>query len=226
MRVTVVGGGLAGTNLAHALGRAGHTVTLVDKDPTVASRGFAEHGLMVIVGDGTDPRVLSEADVGRADVVAAMLRRDADNLAVAAIARAFGAGRILARLRDPSYRAIYQRSEIDEVFGEIETMVAALTVAVEHPQVRHSMVLGSGDTIAFELVVPENAAVAGKTVRDLAQSMAFPRGAIVAGVGTESGMEAPRGDSVIHAGQPILVVARRSDVASSIALLTRIGTEL
>lgn len=223
MRVIIVGGGLAGTNLGLALGRAGHAVTLVDRDPAIATRGFAEHGLAAIVGDGTEPRVLAEADVGRADVVAAMLRRDADNLAVAAIARVLGAKRILVRLRDPSYRPIYARAGIDQVFGEIETMVGALSVAIEHPRVRHSMVLGSGRSIAFEIMVPERARVAGHTVREIGTSPEFPRGAVIAGISTENGnVEAPRGDSVIRGGHPVLLVSQREDVATAIDLLTRV----
>ncbi|AKF04145.1 potassium channel family protein [Sandaracinus amylolyticus] len=223
MRIVIVGGGLAGTNLALALGGAGHDVTLVDRDPSIAARGFAEHGLAAIVGDGTDPRVLTDADVGRADVVAAMLRRDADNLAVAAIARSFGAKRILARLRDPAYRTIYARAGIDQVFGEIETMVGALSVAMEHPRVTHSMVLGTGDSIAFEIVVPERAEVAGRTVREIGTSQEFPRGAVIAGIAAENGsVVAPRGDSVVRGGHSVLCVSRREDVATTIDLLTRV----
>lgn len=222
MRVVIVGGGLAGTNLAVTLGRGGHDVTLIDREAGTAARGFSEHGLATILGDGTDPRVLAAADVKRADVVAAMLRRDADNLAVAAIARSFGAKRILARLRDPSYRAIYAGAGIDQVFGEIETMVGALAVAIEHPQVRHSMVLGTGDSIAFEIVVPEGAEVAGRTVREIGTSKEFPRGAVIAGIALANGsVVAPRGDSVVHGGHAILLVARRDDVQSTIELLSR-----
>ena len=221
MRVVIVGGGLAGTNLAGALGRAGHAVTLVDRDPATAARGFTEHGLATIVGDGTEPRVLAEADVGRADVVAAMLRRDADNLAVAAIARSFGAKRILARLRDPSYRPIYARANIDQVFGEIETRVGALSVAIEHPRVRHSMVLGQGQSIAFEIVVPTDARIAGMTVKDVGTSEGFPRGAIIAGIAPKDGpVLVPRGDAIIRGGEAVVLVARREDVAPAIDFLT------
>ncbi|MDQ3031817.1 MAG: TrkA family potassium uptake protein [Myxococcota bacterium] len=224
MRVVIVGGGLAGTNLAGSLGRAGHAVTLVDRDPAIATRGFTEHGLATIVGDGTEPRVLSEADVGRADIVAAMLRRDADNLAVAAIARSLGSKRILVRLRDPSYRPIYARAGIDQVFGEIETMVGALSVAIEHPRVRHSMVLGTGASIAFEIVVPEGAEVSGRSVRDIGTSDEFPRGAVIAGIASADGsVVAPRGDSVVRGGHAILLVARGEDVTTTIELLTRLA---
>lgn len=217
MRIVIVGAGLAGTNLAWVLGSAGHTVTVVDQDPHVASRGFIEHGLASIVGDGTDPRVLRDADVGRADVVAAMLRRDPDNLAVGAIARSQGAKRILARLRDPAYRSLYASAGIDQVFGEIETMVGALSVAIEHPRVRHSMVLGSGESIAFEIVVPETAINAGKTVREVGTHPLFPRRAVIAGIaGADGQVVVPRGDAVVRAGDVVLLVAHGHEVAKAI----------
>jgi trk system potassium uptake protein TrkA len=224
MRVIIVGGGLAGTQLARTLGDIGHTVTLIDRSPEIASRGFTVHGLATIVGDGTEPQVLAEADVARADIVAAMLRRDADNLAVGAIARALGARRVLARLRDPSYRAIYASAGIDQVFGEIETMVGGLSVAIEHPRIRHSMVLGGGDSIAFEIVVPERARVAGRTVREIGTSPGFPRGAVIAGISEATGgVVAPRGDSVVRGGSGVLLVSRRQDLTATLDLLTELA---
>jgi trk system potassium uptake protein TrkA len=221
--VIIVGGGLAGTNLAHELALVGHAVTLIDRDAMVAERGFAEHGIATIVGDGTNPRVLRDADAGRADVVAAMLRHDAENLAVAAIARQLGARRVLARFRDPAYRPLLARIGVDQAFGEVETMVGALTIAIEHPRVRHSMVLGKGDSIAFEIVVPEGAAVAGMTLRDLGSSSAFPRGAVIAGIAPPEGpVIVPRGDARIRGGEAVLLVSRREDVASAIDFLTRL----
>lgn len=222
MKIVIVGGGLAGTSLADSLHRESHTVTLVDRDPSIAARGFTEHGVATLAGDGTEPRVLADAGVGRADVVLAMLRRDADNLAVAAIARSLGAQRILVRLRDPLYRPIYARAGIDQVFGEIDTMVGALSVAITHPRITHSMVLGTGDSIAFEFVVPEGATVAGRTVRDIGTSPDFPRGAVIAGISDEHGaVIAPRGDSVVHGGRAVLLVARRQDVDEVLEMMTR-----
>jgi trk system potassium uptake protein TrkA len=220
MRILIVGGGLAGSSLAQVLAGDGHRVTLIDRDGGVASRAL-EHGLAAIVGDGTEPRVLREADVGRADVVAAMLRRDADNLAVAAIARAEGARRILARLRDPDYRRVYADAGIDQVFSEIETMVGALSVAIEHPGVSHSMVLGKGESIAFEIAVPRGARFACKNVRELGTAEGFPRGAIIAGIAPPDGaVVVPRGDAKVQEGDAVLVVARKDDVATAIDFLT------
>lgn len=224
MRVIIVGGGLAGTNLAHVLADSGHSVTLIDRDPAVAARGFTEHGIAAIVGDGTEPRVLREADAGRADIVAAMLRRDADNLAVAAIVRDMGARRVLARFRDPAYRSVLVHAGIDQIFGEVETMVGALAVAIEFPRVRHSMVLGKGDSIAFEIVVPERARVAGKALRELGSASEFPRGVVIAGIAPPDGaVVVPRGDAIIRGGETVVLVARREDVAQAIDYLTELA---
>lgn len=224
MRVIIVGGGLAGTELAHTLAEGGHAVTLIDRNPEVAARGFSVHGISTMVGDATEPRVLRDADAGSADVVAAMLRRDADNLAVAAIARTQGARRLLARLRDPSYRAVYAAAGVDKVFGEVETMVGALAVAIEHPRIRHSMVLGKGESIAFEFIVPERAAIAGKTLREIGTAEGFPRGAIIAAIAPADGpVVVPRGDAVIRGGEAVVLVARREDVAAAIDFLTKLA---
>lgn len=222
MRIVIVGGGLAGTELALALGKAGHAVSLVDRDPEVARRRFEDQGLATLVGDGTEPRVLERANVGRADVVAAMLRRDADNLAVAAIARTLGATRVLARLREPAYRVIYARAGIDQVFGEIETMVGALGVAIEHPSIRHSMTLGAGRSIAFDVEIDPEAWVAGKSIREIGTAPEFPRGAVIVGILSPSGeFEAARGDSTVPSGSTLLVVARRDDVGRTLSLVTK-----
>lgn len=221
MRVIIVGGGVAGTELAHVLADDGHAVTLIDASPEVAKRGFTEHGITTFVGDGTEPRVLREADAGRADVVAAMLRRDADNLAVASIARSLGAARTIARLRDPGYRPIYAAAGVHKVFGEVETMVGALAVAIEHPRVNHSMVLGGGESIAFEIAIPANAAVAGMTLAQFGAAEGFPRGAIIAAITPAEGRAfVPRGDARIGGGESVVVVARREDVAAAIDFLT------
>ena len=57
-------------------------------------------------GDATVAAVLDEADVAQSDVVVAMLRRDADNLAVALLARAAGVERVMVRMRDNAYRPV------------------------------------------------------------------------------------------------------------------------
>jgi trk system potassium uptake protein TrkA len=110
------------------------------------------------------------------------------------------------------------------VFGEIDTMVGALSIAITHPRITHSMVLGRGASIAFEFVVPGAARVAGKTVREIGTSPGFPRGAVIAGIEEADGdVVAPRGDSVVQGGRAVLLVAKREDVQAALDMMTEVA---
>jgi trk/ktr system potassium uptake protein len=222
MRILIAGAGQAGLSVAAHLRAAGHEVTVLDRDPLAARQAFEKHGLSALAGDATDAHLLEEADVERADVVVAMLRRDADNLAVALLARAAGAKRVMVRMRDAAYRPVYLGAGVQRILSEIDVLVGAFATAVEHEAVRHAMVLGGGGSVAFELSLPEGAAVAGQTVSAIASSPGFPPSCVFAGMYEAGGaFEAPRGASVVRASMTLLLVARRDELAHVIAFFMR-----
>ena len=118
MRIVIVGAGRAGLEVATHLTRSGHSVTIIDNDDAVTRRASEQHGLVALSGDATIAAVLEEADIARSDVVVAMLRRDADNLAVALLARAAGVERVMVRMRDNAYRPVYAAAGIERVLSE------------------------------------------------------------------------------------------------------------
>lgn len=222
MRVLIAGAGHAGLSVAIHLRRLGHDVTVVDRDEAIARRAFEQFGLVTLAGDATSARLLRDAEVARADVVVAMLRRDADNLAVALLARAAGARRVMVRMRDSEYRGVYLAAGVDRILPETEVIIGALATAIEYDAVRHSMVLGSGETVAFELAIPRDAAVVGRAVKDIAVDPGFPATCVFAGLFDEEGrFEAPRGQSVVAPGMAVLLVAARSDLSRTIEFFMR-----
>jgi trk system potassium uptake protein TrkA len=156
------------------------------------------------------------------DIVVAMLRRDADNLAVSLLARAAGVERVMVRMRDNAYRPVYATAGIDRVLSETDLITGAVTTAVEHDAIRHAMLIGDGAAIAFELTIPAGSTGAGRTVMELAARPDFPKSGVFAALHREGGaVEAPRGSSVVEAGTTVLLVAQRADVSSAIQALTR-----
>jgi trk system potassium uptake protein TrkA len=218
MRVVIAGAGDAGLSVAAQLQRSGHDVTVIDRDEPTARRAFEHHGLVSIPGDATSARILKDADVQRADVVVAMMRRDADNLAVALLAREAGVRRVMVRMRDTEYRSVYVAAGVHRILSETDVLVGAFATAIEHEAVRHSMLLGSGESLAFEIVVPEGAGVVGRAVSDIAADPAFPPSCVLAGMSREGQeVDAPRGSSVVDAGMAILLVVRAPDLGRAIA---------
>ena len=226
MKILIVGAGRAGLEVATQLSRLGHAVTIVDTDPAVTRRAAEQFGLVAIVGDATTAEVLDDAAIGRMDIAVAMLRRDADNLAVSLLARAAGVDRVMVRMRDNAYRSVYTNAGIDRVLSETDLITGAITTAVEHDAIRHAMLIGDGAAIAFELTIPAGSAGAGQTVMELAARPDFPRSAVFAALYREGGgVEAPRGSSVVDAGTTVLLVTQREDVSRAIMALTGIPAE-
>ena len=131
MKILITGAGRGGLSLGIHLQGVGHDVTIVERDAATTQRAADEHGLVVLVGDATSSEVLRQADPQRADAVLAMLHRDADNLAVAMLARHLGAKRVMVRMRDPDYREVYESAGVQQILSETEILVGALATAVE-----------------------------------------------------------------------------------------------
>lgn len=221
MRIIVAGAGRGGLSLAAHLQNQGHTVTVLDRDATIVDRATEQIGVVGLSGDATDVATLAQADPQRADVVVAMLHRDADNLAVAALARQLGARRVMVRMRDPLYRPVYEAAGVQQILSETEVLVGALATAIEFEAVSHSMVLGSGEAIAVELLVPQEARVVGRAVSDVATDADFPSSCVIAGIALDGKVQAPRGATIIEAGAQLLVVSARADLARTIEFFLR-----
>ena len=222
MRVLITGAGHAGLSVAAHLRQSGHDVTIIDQDESTTKRALEQHGLVSLTGDATSARMLEEAEVTRADVVVAMLRRDADNLAVAHLAKDAGVKRVMVRMRDPGYRSVYLAAGVERLLSETDVLIGALATAIEHEAIRHSMVLGSGASIAFEIVLPPEAAIAGMTLSAIAAEPGYPPSCVFAAIAASEGeVEDPRGSSVIKGGTALLLVVRRQELGKAIQFLMR-----
>ena len=221
MKIVIVGAGRAGLEVATHLTRLGHAITIIDSDEAVTRRASEQYGLVALSGDATVAAVLEQADVAQSDVVVAMLRRDADNLAVALLTRAAGVERVMVRMRDNAYRSVYAAAGIDRVLSETDLITGSIATAIEHEAIRHAMLLGDGSAIAFELTVASGSAAAGKAVRELAVLPGFPSSCVVAAIYQADGtVEAPRGSSVVQVGTTVLLVSRSDEVARVVRAMT------
>ncbi|MES1174995.1 MAG: TrkA family potassium uptake protein [Myxococcales bacterium] len=220
MRILIAGAGRAGLSVAAYLTTAGHQVTVIDRDPLVCARAKDQLGIVALMGDAADAAILGEAEVRHAEAVVAMLHRDADNLAVASLAKLAKVPRVMVRMRDPDYRPVYLAAGVDRILSETEIFIGALAAAIEHEAVRHAMLLGNGESVAFEVLIPEVSKVVGRTISEIAALPEFPKSCVFAGLYEPDGtVEGPRGASVIRGGMTVLIVALRDEVKRTLALL-------
>ncbi|MDF3290056.1 MULTISPECIES: potassium channel family protein [Streptomyces] len=116
MHVVIMGCGRVGSTLAQTLEQQGHTVAVVDQDPTAFRRlgsGFAGRR---VTGVGFDQDTLREAGIEEAGAFAAVSSGDNSNIIAARVAREmFGVENVAARIYDPRRAEVYQRLGIPTV---------------------------------------------------------------------------------------------------------------
>jgi trk system potassium uptake protein TrkA len=98
------------------LEQQGHTVAVVDRDPTAFRRLGSGFGGRRVTGIGFDQDTLREAGIEEAGAFAAVSSGDNSNIIAARVAREmFGIEHVAARIYDPRRAEVYQRLGIPTV---------------------------------------------------------------------------------------------------------------
>ena len=135
--VVVIGYGTKGRNAIRAMLERGHTreqVVVVEVDPQVAQAAAAD-GLVVVTGNATDHRTLTEALVDRAQtVVVALGRDDASILVTLTVRRLAPAVTVVAAARQADHAMLLEQSGASSVVVSSETAGRLLGLATSSPQ--------------------------------------------------------------------------------------------
>jgi trk system potassium uptake protein TrkA len=210
--VIIVGGGRVGFQTAELLADRGHDVTIIERDESVVDDIADEWVATIIRGDATDPDILEQASVGRADVVAALTGETGLNLGVCLAARQMAPDlRTVARIERASGDA-YTRFVDAVVFPERAGARVAAN-EVEGADVE-TLVDVTRNLDILQIRVAEGAPAAGKTLANVR----FPAGTLV--ISDEEGQRIARPDTTLTAGRRY-VVAVEPDVADEVMNLMR-----
>jgi len=219
--IVIAGAGLTGTQLADRLARTRHDVVIVDQDKERCEQVYADLGVVAVNGSATDPRVLEDAGIERANVSVALMRGDADNMSFTLLARRYGVPRRLVRMRDPRYEEAYELAGATYILRETSLSLQELLPAIESPVARRIAEIGHGEDEIVAIAVPDGASIAGQTITDVVRRPGFPESCVfVAIFDRERKLTIPRGDTVIHAGNEVLVVSTVADLPRVIKFLT------
>ncbi|MBV9103039.1 MAG: NAD-binding protein [Candidatus Eremiobacteraeota bacterium] len=210
MFILIVGGGKVGTYLARALLAQDHEVVVIEKQARKAQ--YMSNILdtdVALVGDGCDPEVLRQAGIVRADVVVADTGDDEDNLVVCLIAKKHSKARCIARVNNPKNKMIFESVDTERPITLVSSTEIILDLINEYVNAQdYSIItrLRDGDLELLKLTVGPESPSNGKRIGDIG----LPRGSIVVAVdrpGDE--LVIPSGDTVLHAGDQVIVMGKR-----------------
>ena len=103
MRIIIVGAGNAGLHLANQACREKHDVVVVDSCQSPLDAIEAQMDTLTVMGHGSSPRVLDEAEVSKADLMVAVTNQDEVNILAGIYAHNSGVKNVIVRVTDPDY---------------------------------------------------------------------------------------------------------------------------
>jgi trk system potassium uptake protein len=201
-RVTIVGGGDVGLQLAQRLERDGSSlkITIIERDH---ARGALLASLLkqtlVLNGDGTDLELLESEDVSRSDVLVSVIDNDERNLLASLLGRQLGVRRIITRVGKRANLRLFERVGIDVALSARGAAVASVLHHISGGSTRLLAVIEQGAGRILELDVPPG--YTPRALRDLAAPLNSIIGAVVRG----SRAFVPRGNDRVEPGDRLIV---------------------
>jgi trk system potassium uptake protein len=168
MRVAIAGAGAVGRSIARELIANEHEVLLIDKDPSkiVPDR---IRGANWLCGDACELANLENASLEEYEVVIGATGDDKVNLVVSLLAKTeFSVRRVVARINHPANEWLFTEAwGVDVAVSTPRVLAALVEEAVEVGDVVRLFAIREGQANLVEVTLPDDAACAGKSVRDL-----------------------------------------------------------
>ena len=209
-RVLIIGGGRIGYRLARTLEQQSLSVKMVE---CRASRCdlLAErlNRTVVLHGDGSDQSLLVEENIHDTDLVVTLTGDEETNILASLLARRLGAKKTITQINKFSYFSLMSTIGIEQV---VSPRLSAINTILQH--IRRGKVLSAISIKGEEGEVMEALALpTSDIVSKPLKKIAFPKGAMVAGIIRGDHIIIPSGESVIEPDDRIIIFATRAAIA-------------
>ena len=148
MKIVILGCGRVGALLANMFDRAGHDVTIIDKNPDAFGRLDPGYDGEKIIGMGMDEEVLQRAGLNSADAFIAVTNGDNTNVMAGQIAqRRFEVPRVIVRLYDPIRAQTYREFGLEVICTSLIGAGVVRDLLLGEPQKRIEDYLEMGQVV-------------------------------------------------------------------------------
>ena len=203
MYVIIAGAGKVGWNLARELINSDREVTLIESDHRRYRIVEEELEHAVQYGDATEMWVLERAGIQRADLVIAVTGDDEDNILICQVAKEkYGCDRIVARVNNPRNFDHFKMLGVQPAVSATDLILRLIEHEVPEYGLIQLLALEEEHLEIIELEVGEGSSAAGCMVRDVP----LPDGSLIISVLRDGTGFVPKGDSVIRAGDQVLLI--------------------
>ncbi len=209
MKIIIVGAGEVGFHLARRLSHE-HDITLIDSDPKKIKRAGEQLDAFVLEGHGSSYRVLKQADVHHADVLAALTNNDEVNILACQMAKEAGVASTICRIRryeytQPDFLLSRERLGVDLLIHPEKETAEAIIRLIRRSIATDIVEFESGKIQLLGIRLENNAPILRIPLKDLGQNFADLPMRIVA-INRKEQTLIPRGEDVLVPGDQVFVI--------------------
>ena len=221
--VVIAGGGSIGLMLSREIeAHFSNTASQIIELNAARAKAIAEElgGTGVINGDALDSAILREAGVHMTETFVAVTEDDEVNILAALLAKRTGAKHAVALVNVPGFIPLVSTLGVDAVINPSQITVSSILEHVRRGRIRdvHPIIEDLGEVLEAEAL--STSLLVGKPLR----SAKIPKGVAIGGVFRDGNVIAVRGDTVIEAGDTVVIFVTRGKVAQVEKLLSvRLG---
>ncbi|MDO9572540.1 MAG: NAD-binding protein [Candidatus Omnitrophota bacterium] len=216
MYIIIIGAGKVGYFLAKRLCQGKHTVSIVDKDRVICEETAKELEVLVINGDGCDPKILEEAGIKRADVLAAVTGDDEDNLIICQLAKeTFHLQRTVGRVNNPDNEHTFSELGIDVPVDSTKIIAKIIEEEVSFSDFVNLMSFKRGKLAIVRVDLPADSPVINKEVKDIT----MPLDAVLVSIVRGEEVILPKGNTVLKPGDDVIALTLIGNEPQLLSLL-------
>lgn len=203
MYIIIAGAGKVGYFLAKRLIASKQTVSIIDRDKAICEELAKELEVLVINGDACDPRILEEAGIERAEVVAAVTGDDEDNMVICQLAKErFGVQRTVGRVNNPDNEHTFSELGIDVPVDSTKLIAKIIEEEVSFSDFVNLMSFKRGKLAIVRVDLPSDSPVINKEIRDIQ----LPADSVLVSVLRGEEVIVPKGNTVLKPGDDVIAL--------------------
>lgn len=208
-KILIAGAGNIGTLVANAVHQtiesSQQTIIEMNKDTARSAALALPQSITVINGDALDPDILTEGGVEDVDTFIALTDDDEVNVLSSLLARRFGATHVVTLIKMASFVPLIATLGVDSVINPPAITVSSILEHVRRGRVKdiHTIIEEKGEIMEIEALA--SSSLVGTPLR----SAKLPKGAVVGAVIHGDELIIPRGDTVIQAGDKVILFVSR-----------------
>jgi trk system potassium uptake protein TrkA len=203
MYIVIVGAGNIGFFLAHKLMADKHQVCFIEKAEDRAEEIAQTTSIPVLQGDGTEPRILKEARLDKADTLVALTSLDEVNIIACQIAKeVFKVKRTVAKVNNPKNIKIFSSLGVDVPIDSTSILSRIVEEEASFSDFMNLLSIKKGKLSIVRLDLPEQSPAINRKIKDVK----LPEDTVLASILRGDEVIIPKGDTVLLLGDEVVAI--------------------